>query len=58
MVADQIARGELIQLQDTAHLEEFAYYLVCPDNRQSLPKIAAFREWILGPAAQSAPAER
>jgi len=57
MVADQIARGDLIQLQDTAHLEEFAYYLVCPHNRQSLPKVAAFREWILGPA-QSARPER
>ncbi|MCP1832623.1 LysR family glycine cleavage system transcriptional activator [Bradyrhizobium sp. USDA 4532] len=54
MVANEIASGELVQLLETAHLEEFAYYLVCPDNRQSLPKIAAFREWILGPEAQSA----
>lgn len=58
MVANEIASGELIQLLETAHLEEFAYYLVCPDNRQSLPKIAAFREWILGPVAQSAAAGR
>ncbi|MHC2438445.1 transcriptional regulator GcvA [Bradyrhizobium sp. USDA 4451] len=58
MVASEIGSGELIQLLDTAHLEEFAYYLVCPDSRQGLPKIAVFREWILGPAAQSAPAER
>ncbi|MCP1844072.1 LysR family glycine cleavage system transcriptional activator [Bradyrhizobium sp. USDA 4524] len=54
MVANEIASGELVQLLETAHLEEFAYHLVCPDNRQSLPKIAAFREWILGPEAQSA----
>lgn len=58
MVANEIESGELIQLLETAHLEEFAYYLVCPDNRQGLPKIAAFREWILGPAAQSALGER
>lgn len=30
MVANEIESGELIQLLDTAHLEEFAYYLVCP----------------------------
>jgi LysR family glycine cleavage system transcriptional activator len=53
MVASEINSGELIQLLDTAQIEEFAYYLVCPDNRQALPKITAFREWILGPAAQS-----
>ena len=56
MVASEIATGELIQLLDTAQIEEFAYYLVCPDNRQALPKIVAFREWILGSAAQAVPA--
>ncbi|WP_165445480.1 transcriptional regulator GcvA [Bradyrhizobium uaiense] len=58
MVANEIEAGELIQLLETSHLEEFAYYLVCPDNRQGLPKIAAFREWILGSVAQMVPAER
>ncbi|MBR0875290.1 transcriptional regulator GcvA [Bradyrhizobium tropiciagri] len=54
MVENEVRAGALIQLLETAHMEEFAYYLVCPDNRQTLPKIAAFREWILGPLAQSA----
>jgi len=54
MVANEIAGGQLVQLLETAQMEEFAYYLVCPDNRKSLPKITAFREWILGPLAQSA----
>ncbi|MBR0796182.1 transcriptional regulator GcvA [Bradyrhizobium jicamae] len=58
MVANEIAGGQLVQLLETAQMEEFAYYLVCPDNRQGLPKIVAFREWILGPIAQSAHADR
>ena len=58
MVENEIRDGALIQLLETAQMEEFAYYLVCPDNRQHLPKIAAFREWILGPVAQSASAGR
>lgn len=58
MVANEIRDGALIQLLETAQMEEFAYYLVCPDNRQQLPKIAAFREWILGPLAQTALTDR
>lgn len=57
MVENELRSGQVVQLLDTAHMEEFAYYLVCPDNRQALPKIAAFREWILGPLAQSAATE-
>jgi LysR family transcriptional regulator, glycine cleavage system transcriptional activator len=53
MVEKEIRGGELIQLLATTQMEEFAYYLVCPDNRQGLPKIVAFREWILSPSAQS-----
>lgn len=58
MVADEIGNGELIQLLEVAQIAEFAYYLVCPDNRQGLPKIAAFRDWILSPSVQSAHADR
>ncbi|KWV46873.1 LysR family transcriptional regulator [Bradyrhizobium macuxiense] len=58
MVENEIKSGELVQVLETTHMEEFAYYLVCPDNKQGLPKIAAFREWILGPSAQSAAADR
>ena len=57
MVENEIAGGRLVQLLETTQMEEFAYYLVCPDNRQSLPKITAFREWILGPLVQSAHAD-
>jgi DNA-binding transcriptional LysR family regulator len=31
---------------------EFAYYIVCPDNKASRPKIVAFREWLLSEAAK------
>jgi LysR family transcriptional regulator, glycine cleavage system transcriptional activator len=58
MVENEIRSGELIQLVEATRMEEFAYYLVCPDNKQGLPKIAAFREWILGPIAQAGPVER
>jgi LysR family glycine cleavage system transcriptional activator len=47
MVENELADGSLIQLLDVTHIEEFAYYLVCPENRQTQPKIAAFRDWIL-----------
>ncbi len=56
MVANDIASGELIQLLDAAQMEDFAYYLVCPEHKQAQPKIAAFREWMLR-SAQSARAE-
>ncbi|WP_210338383.1 transcriptional regulator GcvA [Bradyrhizobium genosp. L] len=57
MVEQELRSGRLVQLLDTVHMEEFAYYLVCPDNRQGLPKIAAFREWMLEAATQAAPAK-
>lgn len=48
MVAEEIARGQLVQLVETSRMEEFAYYLVCPETTQDRPKIVAFRNWILG----------
>ena len=50
---EEIASGQLVKLVDASHLEDFAYYLVCPENTQDQPKIAAFRKWILGFAARS-----
>ncbi len=47
LVEDELRDGRLIQLFPPARMEEFAYYLVSPDNRQQQPKIAAFRNWIL-----------
>jgi LysR family glycine cleavage system transcriptional activator len=47
MVADELISGSLVQLLDTQRIEEFAYYLVCPEGMQDQPKIMAFREWML-----------
>lgn len=47
MVAKELADGSLIQLLAARKIEEFAYYLVCPEKNQQQPKITAFREWIL-----------
>ncbi|MGO4832642.1 LysR substrate-binding domain-containing protein [Rhizobiaceae sp. 2RAB30] len=48
MVAHEIEGRQLVQLLEATHMEDFAYYLVCPEITQNDPKIAAFREWILG----------
>ena len=47
MVAGELADGSLVQLLDARQIEDFAYYLVCPEDRQDQSKIAAFREWML-----------
>ncbi|WP_226622754.1 transcriptional regulator GcvA [Brucella anthropi] len=47
LVEDELTSGQLIQLLPSTSMEEFAYYLVCPDNKQQVPKITAFRDWIL-----------
>lgn len=47
LVEDELREGRLVQLFPSVRMEEFAYYLVCPDNKQWQPKIAAFRYWIL-----------
>ncbi|MEJ5020916.1 transcriptional regulator GcvA [Ochrobactrum vermis] len=47
LVEDELTNGQLIQLLPATNMEQFAYYLVCPDNKQHAPKIAAFRDWIL-----------
>ncbi|WP_043623907.1 transcriptional regulator GcvA [Ensifer sp. ZNC0028] len=47
MIAAELASGELVQLLDATLIDEFAYYLVCPEHAQDNPKIAIFRDWIL-----------
>lgn len=51
MVAPDIAEGRLVRLADVSMLEAFAYYLVYPEASQARRKVAAFRDWILGEAA-------
>ena len=54
VVADDIAEGRLVRLSDVSWLEDFAYYLVCPETSRDRPKVAAFREWIVGEANKRA----
>jgi len=52
LVADDLAEGRLVQLSDVSWLEDFAYYLVCPEDSRDRPKVAAFREWIVSEASR------
>lgn len=51
MVALDLEEGRLVQLAKPTHMETFAYYLIYPEAHHDHPKIAAFRDWILGAAA-------
>jgi LysR family glycine cleavage system transcriptional activator len=51
MVALELAEGRLVKLADVVLLDDFAYYLVCPQASRERPKVAAFRAWILAAAA-------
>jgi LysR family transcriptional regulator, glycine cleavage system transcriptional activator len=46
--APEIAAGRLIQPFDLVARAESSYWIVYPEERQSSPKIRAFRDWILG----------
>jgi LysR family glycine cleavage system transcriptional activator len=43
--------GRLVRLFDVARPIGFAYYLVCPPARLALPRVKAFRDWLLGEVA-------
>jgi len=44
---DEIASGRLVQPVDTIGWDGHGYYLVYPENRRNLPKIRAFRDWLI-----------
>ncbi|MEW9805802.1 transcriptional regulator GcvA [Mesorhizobium marinum] len=55
MVAHDLSEGRLVQpfALGVRMAPEFAYYLVYPRNNAADPRIAGFREWILGEAAKT-----
>jgi LysR family glycine cleavage system transcriptional activator len=53
LVATDLAEGRLVRLANVVLIEDFAYYLVYPAVSRDLPKIAAFRSWILRAAAEA-----
>jgi len=52
MMVAEIEQGRLVQLSKATWLEDFAYYLVCPEGSRDRPKVAAFRDWLLGAVRQ------
>lgn len=52
LVADELRGGRLVRLLDSALPTGHGYHLVAPPNRLQLPKVAAFREWLLGQATR------
>lgn len=50
LVADDLRAGRLVRPFSLGIPVEFAYYLVMPSYKVRLPKVAAFREWILAEA--------
>ncbi len=56
LAADELAAGRLVRPFTLSPPTEYAYYLVCPINSAEHPKIAAFRDWLLGEARRESSA--
>ncbi len=56
LAADELAAGRLVRPFTLSLSTEYAYYLVCPVNTAEQPKIAAFRDWLLGEAKRESSA--
>jgi LysR family glycine cleavage system transcriptional activator len=48
LVARDIAAGRLVRPIDTVVKTDWSYYFVCPPHYHDLPKVIAFRDWIMG----------
>ena len=48
LVARDIAAGRLVRPLDTVVRTDWSYYFVAPPHYYDLPKVAAFRDWIMG----------
>lgn len=55
LVEDDLKSGRLVHLLDQKIDVSSAYYLVTPPNRLEVPKVAAFRQWLLDSVANSTP---
>ncbi len=54
LAADDIAKGHVVLAHPQALRFTRSYYFVCPESYLTLPKVAAFRKWLLT-AAESSP---
>jgi LysR family glycine cleavage system transcriptional activator len=53
LAADDIAKGHVVLAHPQALRFARSYYFVCPEPYLTLPKMAAFREWLLAVAESS-----
>jgi LysR family glycine cleavage system transcriptional activator len=53
LAADELAGGHVVLAHPHALRFASSYYFVCPEPYLTLPKVAAFREWLLGVAEAS-----
>lgn len=52
---NDLAEGRLVRPFDQVSTRGYAYWLVCPESRRSVPKIKRFREWLLAELARDLP---
>jgi LysR family glycine cleavage system transcriptional activator len=52
LVADAIARGQLVRPFELRIPSALSYYLVCPVALSAEPTVAAFREWMVEQSQQ------
>ncbi len=52
LVDDDLAAGRLVKPFELTLPGEWAYYVVCPEERAGEPNVEAFRDWILAEARQ------
>ena len=55
LVADALARGTLVRPFDGHVTSQFAYWIVFPVEALALPRVKAFRDWLLAEAARQPP---
>jgi LysR family glycine cleavage system transcriptional activator len=46
-VEDHLASGKLVKPFDVTLVNEFCYYVVCPESHLKNPAVRAFKEWLL-----------
>jgi len=52
---NDLADNRLVRLFEQVSTRGYAYWLVCPEARRSVPKIKRFREWLLAELARDLP---
>jgi LysR family glycine cleavage system transcriptional activator len=53
LAADEIAKGRIVLAHPQALRFARSYYFVCPESYLALPKVSAFREWLISVAEAS-----